>query len=1434
MKEKIITFCAFLVFVSSWCFSQTCNPPTATLKVDYSQTANPDICNPTGTALCKPAGETYPNASENQVWSAKIQIPLYCPHPDDPPNSLAAAEFRVNFDKLKLQATDETGAPITQLTAGTAFPNIILNEVNNTDGFIQYAAYALSGQSSPSEVVAFYFKAIASAADTTISFVEANEANCELAIVADYPGRSIVPPQLTLTNLTVKIKDTTPPAIPTWSEPPTNAGDGQIVLSWTPNTEADMQRYRVYMKSTDCGGLCVNNPPLPPAKSEFTTALTYVSCTVSGCPQCTCLPTTYTHTGLTNDTVKYWYIITAIDASGNGDDKINRSSEIKGDIPTGIKPPATPTGLTASATYTAGNKKISVTWNKVETRSDGTSLPLTELTGYNVLRASAPLGGNCGTYTKLPTSTSPPIPPQNPQPTTYTYTDTSIFNQTKYCYKVDAQDTGGRRSNPVAEPFNIDFNDPAPPTPTGLAGVAGDRKVDLSWLAVPTTPVNPGVNDDIAGYNLYRGSGTTEPLDGNFTLVNTSAPITGTTFPNTLLINGTTYWYKITAVDTAPGTPSESARSTAIRVKIPEETPPVLQSAISSSLTRVDLLFNEKLQSSSANTIANYKICSRGQPNCDTPALTISAAALQTDRKTVRLTTSSQAASRPYTVEVRNVADQWGNPIPPTSPSTADFDGFVAGTDNVPPVVSSVQEPTGNTTVIVNFLDQTGLESVSATTKTNYTICPVESESSTTCLTPYLSITAASCISCFADPLQVSLTTSSQLNRWYRVIVINVTDSASAQNMIVNNNSTNVANFQGTYTQVTPLELLSAIAISNTRVVLTFSKEIGQAGSYTTEPEPTLTITPTKIEGNKVTLTTSSQTGGTSYTVTATGTTDKSGNVIGNQNRATFEGRPPLSWPYLQDVYSVSSTTVRVEFDRALDQQSAEVSANYEIKDLGGVLLPVSEAKIILDGENPKTSVRLVTATQKGTEYRLIVKGVKLEGQNVASPEQQRFFTGIGEIVSTEKPRVTSAIAISQTEVIVKYDRKMSASISVPGNYSISGGLSVVNAVGQSENREVKITTTTQRGVDYTLILSSNIKDEAGINSIDVTSQNIFRGKDETKPEIRHTPITTAPIGKEIPIIATVTDNTRVNWVGLYYKRKNEVSFKEEIMALVATNQYRRTIPANEVTFYDIEYYLVVYDTSGNTLKTDPPYTIKGGADKIEITRSDKNVSSITVQVGDIIYLKAKCYLGDNLVNFVGISFEEGEGFAWTDKQKKGSIMPISPQEIKYFPKEKGDEVIKVVLTVAGKGIEATLNIAIDKGIEDTVRIPPEEYNIPAGCTDCRKPAEDIEFPPMKITAIREDGNKDATKKPITSNVVFYFNHRTSSAKERGIVNREVRLYNMKGRLVKKLEVRPQDGATFLNTSDLPRGIYIYQGVEMDVSGAVIQAEKPKMIRILR
>jgi len=98
---------------------------------------------------------------------------------------------------------------------------------------------------------------------------------------------------------------------------------------------------------------------------------------------------------------------------------------------------------------------------------------------------------------------------------------------------------------------------PKPPAaPTGLTITVGNRKLDLDW--------NDNTELDLAGYNVYRsltsGSG--------YTKLNTSL-LTSSMYSDTGLVNGTTYYYRVSAVDTSNNESSYATKSAAPSGSLP-------------------------------------------------------------------------------------------------------------------------------------------------------------------------------------------------------------------------------------------------------------------------------------------------------------------------------------------------------------------------------------------------------------------------------------------------------------------------------------------------------------------------------------------------------------------------------------------------------------------------------------------------------------------------------------------------------------------------------------------------------------------------------------------------------------------------------------------------------------------------------------------------
>ncbi len=115
-----------------------------------------------------------------------------------------------------------------------------------------------------------------------------------------------------------------------------------------------------------------------------------------------------------------------------------------------------------------------------------------------------------------------------------------------------------------------------------------------------------------------------------------------------------------------------------------DTTPPTLASAYATSSTAVEVTFDEQVDQTTAETIANYSVAN----------LTITDAILQSLGKTVELITTAQDPGYAYTVTVSNVEDLAGNVILPNS--TIGFTGYEEGPSEGQLIFSEYIEGSGN------------------------------------------------------------------------------------------------------------------------------------------------------------------------------------------------------------------------------------------------------------------------------------------------------------------------------------------------------------------------------------------------------------------------------------------------------------------------------------------------------------------------------------------------------------------------------------------------------------------------------------------------------------------------------------------------------------------------------------------------------------------
>jgi fibronectin type 3 domain-containing protein len=218
----------------------------------------------------------------------------------------------------------------------------------------------------------------------------------------------------------------------------------------------------------------------------------------------------------------YFYVVTAKNGSGES----APSDEVSATPTENPTVPVAPTGVTA----TAGVNQVSIAWTAV---SDAMS--------YNIYWSTTS-GVTPATGTQIAGATSPHV-------------QTGLTAGTTYFYVVTAVNAVGE-SDASAEVSATPTSTPnVPAAPTGVSATPGNGQVSLSWAPV----------SGATSFNIYWSttSGVTPA---------TGTPITNATSPfvQTGLTNGTTYFYVVTAQNSA-GQSNPSAEVSAT----PSSTPAV-------------------------------------------------------------------------------------------------------------------------------------------------------------------------------------------------------------------------------------------------------------------------------------------------------------------------------------------------------------------------------------------------------------------------------------------------------------------------------------------------------------------------------------------------------------------------------------------------------------------------------------------------------------------------------------------------------------------------------------------------------------------------------------------------------------------------------------------------------------------------------------------
>ena len=205
---------------------------------------------------------------------------------------------------------------------------------------------------------------------------------------------------------------------------------------------------------------------------------------------------------------------------------------------TNVRPanPGTPTGVAAETA--AGGIKVSWALNTEPTA-----------TAYNVYRSDSATGA----FVKVN---------NGPVRATEFIDATAPANATSYYKVTAADDWGGESGQSTVVSAARGNDDLAPATPGGFGATSRVDGVLLGWLT--------NNEADLAGYKAYRAT----TLDGVYSALNGGAVISVNELLDSDVVEGTTYYYKVTAVDAQGNESAMSAAASGTRLPPPDTTAP--------------------------------------------------------------------------------------------------------------------------------------------------------------------------------------------------------------------------------------------------------------------------------------------------------------------------------------------------------------------------------------------------------------------------------------------------------------------------------------------------------------------------------------------------------------------------------------------------------------------------------------------------------------------------------------------------------------------------------------------------------------------------------------------------------------------------------------------------------------------------------------------
>ena len=713
--------------------------------------------------------------------------------------------------------------------------------------------------------------------------------------------------------------------------------------------------------------------------------------------------TSYTTPNLQNGTT-YYFVVAAYDTAGNYS---SNSSETKATINVDNEPPATP----AIATYRVNDQRVFIQWQ-------ANAEP--DLGGYVLYYGTA--SRNYSEIVDVGNKTS--------------YETPTLNLGTTYYFAVSAYDVNQNESPFSAEiAITMAVDDTIPPPVPTISTIELDQyRVKLNWQQNQAA--------DLDGYKVYYGSESRiydVVVDAGMAL----------SFTSDELVEGTTYFFAVTAYDTA-GNESEFSAEKSITIETVDNTPPSIYAVDIRDSVTVSLVYSEAVNKSTAENVDNYTIV---------PDIQIQSVELGSGGRIVTIRTSPHRAGIDYTIRVSNVTDLAD--IPNAILSNASSTYTYNPDDHTPPQLVAVQIIDG-THLNIQFSEE--LDRASAENVDNYHINNG---------VQVLKAVAHTSLR------EVLLTTTMHVNHQEHVLTVsNVKDRAPVPNIIGVNNTLSYIYHE--VDKIAPA-IYTVRMKDDMHVEIFYTEPVEQTSAentanYSINNNIRINSATLNEAGQVVVLETTPHLSGFTYTLTVNHVNDLAyppNGIAANSSYSytyTPEDRVP---PSLLLVDILDATHVDVTFNEDVDRVSAENVANYSISNS----ITVIEANLDVN----RRVVHLVTSEHRaGKTYLLTVNGVVdlAPVPNMISSNSQLAYTFLVRDVTP--PTIAGVTIVDATTVEVRFSEMVDrASAETIENYQISNGILITGVLLLDDLKTVRLKTTEHALSGTYILVVNNVKDRS-------------------------------------------------------------------------------------------------------------------------------------------------------------------------------------------------------------------------------------------------------------------------------------------------------------------------------------------------------------------